>query len=262
MLRAISPASCGSRSPSPSPPRTKNTALRQLPATLAPFAEHVTRWFWLRYRSPALGEHLRVRIQGSNPDALRAHVLPLLTTWCADLHAQRLAGQGLLEPYTPEAERYGGRQALTAAEEAFAADSAFVISCLDHAASREDRLLLTAVSAWDIARVVATDQQRALHGRQLTADERRVRETLRPRLRTAAAEPEALIAAPLAATWHDRHKALAAYHAALPDSAQSSLCASDLVHMHANRLLGLDPAAERITRSLATDLLHAHAARQ
>ncbi|MFD7137983.1 lantibiotic dehydratase [Streptomyces sp. NPDC059919] len=36
----------------------------------------------------------------------------------------------------------------------------------------------------------------------------------------------------------------------------ASLCASDLIHLHVNRLLGVDPAVERLVRSLAADRLH------
>jgi thiopeptide-type bacteriocin biosynthesis protein len=241
----------------PVPAIHQDAVLRRVPEVLAPAAEHIDRCFWLRYHTPALGDHLRIRAHGK-PGALTAHVLPLLTTWCSTLNTQQLAGGMVLEPYTPEVERYGGPEAIGAAEEVFAADSAFAARCLALADSLHDRLLIAAVSAADIARTVASQPQRALRGHGLSATDRRTRDTLRPRLRSARAEPASLIPAALADAVAARHQVLAAYRATLSDPGVATLCASDLVHMHCNRLLGPDPAHEHITRSLANDLLHTH----
>ncbi|MDT3395298.1 lantibiotic dehydratase [Streptomyces sp. B1866] len=249
----------------PVPAAHQDAVLRQLPDVLAPAAEHIDRWFWLRYHTPALGEHLRIRAHG-DPSALAARALPLLSDWSAALYDQRLAGGLTLEPYEPETARYGGPKAISAAEEVFAADSLFTARFLALTAARDDRLLAAAVAAADIACTVSPRPREALRGRPLAAPDRRARDALRPRLRSAAHEPTTLIPEPLTTSWAARHTALCAYQAALPDPHTAILCASDMIHMHSNRLLGTDPAQESIARSLATDLLHlqaqAHAAHQ
>ncbi|MDB1086179.1 lantibiotic dehydratase [Streptomyces sp. ACA25] len=242
----------------PVPAVHQESVLRQLPEVLAPATEHIHRWFWLRYHTPALGDHLRIRVHGA-PEALAAHVLPLLATWCTTLAAEHLAGGMVLEPYAPETERYGGPDAIGAAEDVFAADSAFAARCLALTDALPDRLLIAATSAADIARTVADQPRLALRGHGLSAADRRARETLRPRLRTTRTDPASLIPADLADAMAARHQTLTAYRPTLTDPDVADLCASDLVHMHCNRLLGPDPAHERVTRSLATDLFHAHA---
>ncbi|MGP3969552.1 lantibiotic dehydratase C-terminal domain-containing protein [Streptomyces sp. 6N223] len=143
---------------------------------------------------------------------LTAHVLPLLTAWCSTLAD-------------------GGPEAINAAEAVFAADSAFAALCLTRTRSRDDRLVVAAVSAADIARTVTARPHRALRGHRLAASERRTRDALRLRPRSAAADPVSLIPRPLTEVWAARHKALAAYQIALAEPHISALCASDLVHM-------------------------------
>ncbi|SFD61618.1 lantibiotic dehydratase [Streptomyces aidingensis] len=245
----------------PVPAAYQDTVIRQLPAVLNQATDRVDRWFWLRYHTPALGDHLRIRTHG-DPEALTGEVLPLLTTWSETLHRQRLAGGMVIEPYLPETERYGGPDAITAAEDLFTADSAFTAHCLTLAGPGNDRLAIAALSAADIARTVAARPHQALRrGRPLTTTDRRTRDKLRPRLRPTAADPHLLLPPPLTGAWTIRHEALTTYRATLTNPALSTLCASDLIHMHCNRLLGPDPAAESLARSLATDLFHTHAGR-
>ncbi|WP_283132822.1 lantibiotic dehydratase C-terminal domain-containing protein, partial [Rhizohabitans arisaemae] len=76
---------------------------------------------------------------------------------------------------------------------------------------------------------------------------------LRPLTRNAAdTGPGALIPG-VEAVWHDRDAALKAYRDAVPAERRPD-CASSLIHMHCNRLLG-DLDSERLARALATDLL-------
>jgi lantibiotic biosynthesis protein len=59
----------------------------------------------------------------------------------------------------------------------------------------------------------------------------------------------------MAALQAERHAALIAYRDAVPrESAARS--AGDVIHMHANRMLAVDPGRERVVRTLASDLLH------
>lgn len=102
------------------------TADHLLIDTIAPFANDlvasgaITRWFFVRYRDPEW--HLRVRFFGE-PKKLRLEVLPTL-----EKLAQREIERGRcwkfqLDTYEREVERYGGDEAILAAEEMFFADS-------------------------------------------------------------------------------------------------------------------------------------------
>ncbi|MFD7512524.1 lantibiotic dehydratase [Streptomyces sp. NPDC059853] len=236
----------------PVPAAHQDAVLRQLPEVFAPVDDHLDRWFWLRYHTPALGDHLRIRANGK-PTDLNVHVLPQLTAWSAALNEQRLAGSLRLEPYEPETERYGGPAAISAAEDVFAADSILTSRLLALAPSPDDWPLLAALSSVDIARTLTRDPKRALRSAVLPPGERRTRDDLRVRLR---AETTSLIPAALTGGWQARHTALTAYRATVSNPETSTACASDLIHMHCNRLLGTQPGSERIVRSLATDLLH------
>ncbi|MBL1119189.1 lantibiotic dehydratase [Streptomyces sp. 110] len=224
--------------------RHQDAVLQQLPPVPA-----AAGLFWLRYDTPALGPHLRLRYH-ADPEALN-RLQHTLAQWAADLAEQRLSsGHLYYEPYVRETQRYGGPHAIEAAEAVFAADSALVLAALRDLRAEEDRLLLAARSAAAIARTVASPT--AARGGLLTPAERRRREQLRDPARFGA------IPARLAMVWTARQAALDGYRVSLPTLQTAERCASDLIHMHCNRLLGPYPGHERIARSLATDLLHSH----
>ncbi|MEV1009085.1 lantibiotic dehydratase [Streptomyces sp. NPDC049881] len=203
--------------------------------------------YWLRYRTEALGPHLRVRARTTT--ASRFEVLDALTDW-----ATQLAGQGLsdgllhVEPYLRETQRYGGVDAIEHAERVFAVDSARALKALR--LDEIGRLLLAARTIHTIALSLSpVHAHQAARGAALNASERRRRDEAR----ALTGEPTGLDALAASEQAHRAaHDALAA--ALSPDVAAA--VASDVIHMHCNRLLGLDAGAERIARSLATDLLH------
>lgn len=241
-----------------SAPRTcQDQILQQLETIGRDLAGHFEMYFWLRYADPAHGQHLRVRFRG-DPAALGATVLPALSQWCAGLRRQRLAGTFSVEPYDQEIERYGGPDAITAAERVFAADSDMAHALLASNADTARRPVSAALSIAAIAAAVSDGDPAALAGHRLGRDDRREYDKSRPVVRLAA--PYDLAAFPCevapraaAGLWEARHATLTAYRARLkPD--QRASCAAALAHMHANRFLG-DAVAERIATALAADLL-------
>ncbi|MGW6744993.1 thiopeptide-type bacteriocin biosynthesis protein [Streptomyces sp. NPDC055025] len=210
----------------------------------------VDRWFWLRYTTPALGPHLRLRFHGT-PHTLATRIQPQLAYLADQLHHRRLLGPAALrlEPYEQEIERYGGPRAITAAEHLFCADSRLALTALTH--TDDQRLITPATTTAEIARTLAPDQPRsALNPGHLTRDHRRHRDALRPRLTDHPNTPTEL--APARA---QHHAALTAYRDVVPHQS-AARCASHVIHMHANRVLTSDPGHERIMRTLAADLLH------
>ncbi|MFF5719798.1 lantibiotic dehydratase [Streptomyces buecherae] len=234
------------------PAHVHDAILIALAPYLAAFALETDRWFWLRYSTPALGPHLRLRWHGA-PQALSTRVQPRLATLADQLHHRGLlpATALRLETYEPETERYGGPQAISAAERLFSVDSRLALAALPR--EENERIVLAARTAADIARTLAPDRPRAaLAPGRLTTAQRRRRDDLRRRLVEPAAPRHG---ADVAAVRVDHHAALTAYRDTLtPEIA--ARCASDVIHLHANRMLTTDPHHERLMRTLAADLLH------
>lgn len=204
--------------------------------------------YWLRYRTATLGPHLRVRARTTTA-ASHSEALDALADWAAQLADQQLS-DGLLhvEPYLRETQRYGGTSAIEYAEQVFAVDSARALEALH--LDEIGRLVLAARTIQTIATNLSPAMaHQAARGAALTAPERRRRDEARG----LTGKPSQ---AELLATSDRAHRdALGGLAAALaPDV--SAAVASDVIHMHCNRLLGLDAGAECIARSLAVDLLH------
>ncbi|HST26253.1 MAG TPA: lantibiotic dehydratase [Gaiellaceae bacterium] len=84
-------------------------------------------WFFLRYADPEL--HLRLRFRGE-PERLAREVRPAVEETGARLLEQGLAWRVELGTYEREVERYGGPDAIEAAERIFRADSDAVLALL------------------------------------------------------------------------------------------------------------------------------------
>ncbi|WP_460701876.1 lantibiotic dehydratase [Myceligenerans halotolerans] len=236
----------------PAPHQHHEAILERLAEVAETTAEFHDRWFWLRYDNEAYGPHLRVRFHGK-PELLCGQVLPTMSAWCAGLVASRLARGLVIEPYEPEVVRYGGPEAIEAAERVFEADSEMVLATIAATADHEQRLVTAALTAAAVGRSVATGNGLEAVGRhQLDRGARRqvhrlvkaAREQQQDHGRpTGAAEP----------TWRAWSKSLETYRDLVPPARRAD-CASSLIHMHANRLLGSNDA-ERLARVVAAQLL-------
>lgn len=237
----------------PAPPDLHDALLTEL----TPLLNHLTseadidRWFWLRYTTPALGPHLRLRFHGE-PATLVTRAHPQLASTVTQLTRSGLCDGLHLEPYDQETERYGGPHAVIAAEYVFSTDSQLTLHALPY--PEDQRLLIAAASAADIATTLAPDQpHHALNPGRLTQPQRHRRDELRTTLRDNDAHQ--LIPPPLADLHAERHKTLLAYRDTLTPHIAAH-CASDVIHMHSNRIISTDPGHERVIRTLAADLIH------
>ncbi|MFD7906171.1 lantibiotic dehydratase [Kitasatospora sp. NPDC059747] len=119
-------------------PDIHNTLLsRRLPAFLGDVAEHIDRWFYIRYRDP--NPHLRLRLHG-DPRSLTGHVLPALHSFLSRLQEEHLIGTWVLDQYIPETQRYGGPSAIRQAEDLFALDSSASVYQISARAARRIEL--------------------------------------------------------------------------------------------------------------------------
>ncbi|MCC3779230.1 lantibiotic dehydratase [Streptomyces sp. UNOB3_S3] len=234
------------------------------------------RWFYLRYADP--DPHLRLRFHG-DPADLGGRLLPRLGEWAARLADQGLCGRLALDTYDPELERYGGPSAIEAAEAAFAADSR---ACLEQLALLRagtlslDVRLLTAANYVDLHHrfLGRPDGVLSLLGDGATRGHDDAPTGLREparRLIDADGRWEALARHPggaeLLDVWERRAAAVAAYGLRLRDlppeerwGGEDRTLAS-LLHMHHNRLAGIDRTAERQSLALARAALRAHLGR-
>lgn len=229
------------------PRTTQDTVLARIARVASESVGSWDRWFWLRYATNDLGEHLRVRFHGL-PSDLNGRLFPALGQCCKQLLEERLAGSYVVQPYDQEIERYGGPEAIEAVEEVFYRDSELVLAILAEQSDHEARLIIAAVSAAAIVRAVAPGDPTGLGPCKLQGNVRRDFSRLRCLARAVDnTDP------PFAELWYARNRALVAYRDKLPVPRRAT-CASSLIHMHTNRLIG-DNEAERMVRALAKDLI-------
>jgi thiopeptide-type bacteriocin biosynthesis protein len=223
-----------------------------------------TDWFFLRYGDP--DPHLRLRFRGE-PEPLVSRLLPRVCAWAGGLVATGGCDRFAIDTYEREVERYGGPEGMAAAEELFAADSRCLTALLG---CRQDGLGLDPIdlavlTTDDLLDALGLDPHRRLQWyggrvadrRASGPEHRRRKATLRPLL----ANPQQLASVPggRAVLDHlaERRAALAPVARRLAqltadeehDPALHDLAAS-FVHLHCNRLLGTDPAAERLVLGL------------
>ncbi|WP_326809026.1 thiopeptide-type bacteriocin biosynthesis protein [Streptomyces sp. NBC_01775] len=273
--------------------RLDTLLVRELPPLLARVEGDVDRWFFLRYADP--GAHLRLRLHGE-PGAIRERVLPALHEWAASAAAEGAIRKLVLDTYEPETDRYGGPAALTPAERLFHADSRLVtaqlaarargqlpvppetLAALNHAA------LLDALGDWDwwswvlaaypaeLENEIPAVRRRAATKLALSFDNGSVADTGSGTGSagggtgsagggTGSAGGElAVHRAELTRAAREYGRALGLGSGLVPSPERGSAVAG-VLHMHANRLLGMDPGAERHSYGLLRSVVRARAGR-
>jgi thiopeptide-type bacteriocin biosynthesis protein len=233
----------------------------------------VDRWFFIRYSDP--DPHLRLRFHAS-PEALTRHVLPLLHDWAAELCHLGMARRLVLDTYEPEVSRYGGEKALEIAEQLFCADSEAAIAQLR---------LRQADTGIPPGVLAAANYVDVLHG---LGDERWRRWLLEnyPKgayhsafqrhreLALKLIDPEGGWAAlsamghagQIPAIWERRSAAVARYGEMLrglsgtagPHDPAWTVAVNGVLHMHHNRLVGIDREAESASYAVARGVVQAN----
>ncbi len=216
-------------------------------------------WFFIRYSDP--DPHVRLRFRGA-PERLVGQLLPALCTWGAQLMAAGHCLRFSFDTYDREVERYGGPEGIEVAERIFAADSRLVASVLQLLQDRVlllDRVTVAVLSVDDLLAGLGLSAADRLHwyqdvvtSRDAVGAEYRQRKAV---LRGLLGDPRGLLAEPggaaLSQALAARREALApviGQLAALADRAAltqtSSALYSSFVHLHCNRLLGIEADKE------------------
>jgi lantibiotic biosynthesis protein len=246
--------------------------------------DDVDRWFFIRYTDP--DPHLRLRFHG-DPAALTGKLLGDLHDWAAELIDVGLTRRVELAAYDPETERYGGPEAIGAAESVFHADTMAVLAQLRTRAVADSSApyLICAANIVDIARHLLGETSVAdwlctnvPKSEPLQALFRTHRTEALALIPSQALEPASVAADELPLPheqsyelsyeiWRARVLALRAYGARLreiergrPGTFDTALSA--LLHMHHNRLIGIDRESERRAMAIARGAVDVHAARK
>ncbi|WP_399088724.1 lantibiotic dehydratase [Streptomyces sp. BBFR2] len=255
-----------------------------LAAHLSPLLEElpdeVDRWFFLRYIDEN-GPHLRLRFHGPAA-ALARGLQPRLHGVTTALHTAGLTRRVLWDTYDPELERYGGPEAMAAAERVFHADSVAVLEHLRRRHTRRERtepLLVAAAGFADLARAFQPVDGTAPSAgadwllRMITKDEERQRAFRERRTKALPlvdpyrAGPEDGADDALRALWQRRAEATTRYGALLRDLGEENWSDPDhvlssLLHMHHNRLVGIDRPGELLAHAIARGAAQAHTDRR
>ncbi|MFE5560019.1 thiopeptide-type bacteriocin biosynthesis protein [Streptomyces sp. NPDC056544] len=221
------------------PRRSQPSALTHLHDSLVDVLEDaVDRWFFVRYQEKGGGQ-LRLRFHG-RPDRLFTEMLPPLRDTVSELHRAGLVGAMTLETYDQEVDRYGGTTLIADAERVFAEDSQAVL--------RLWKRYGTAALPWDAATAGTADLVRAFDPSLDSA-------AWIERVPIAATdEGAALRANPTPGQTLPAAQRFGELLRASKDSGHPAVLArinESLVHMHCNRLFGVDPDSElRVTAAL------------
>jgi thiopeptide-type bacteriocin biosynthesis protein len=212
-------------------------------------------WFFVRYSDP--DPHLRFRFRGE-PEVLMTAVLPRLCAWNQQLIDRDLCVSAAIDTYCREVERYKGLAGMDYSEKVFGADSRAVATLLSlrrAGAFDLDPVVLAAITVHDLlahAGYENSDQldwTSAIVSRipapypSLRSEIRQVRGVLCRGLGRSTGDAE--INTVLAARRHelgamaDRINSITSGESTTRDDLLHSH-----IHMHCNRLLGRDRAAE------------------
>jgi lantibiotic biosynthesis protein len=212
-----------------------------------------TRWFFVRYSDPE--PHLRVRFKGQ-PRCLLEELLPTLSAWAESLVERGLCHRLNLDTYEREVERYGGEAGLDIAEEIFCADSEATAELLALSTRRVltlDRLALAVLSLDDLLGSFGlTEAERFEWCRNhvKSRDAGLLYRECKDALRKVLNEPsQGREARRVLATRHAAIEPLSLRLRSLAECSELGQSPKALfgiyLHLHCNRLLGIDHAAER-----------------
>ncbi|MBD9702119.1 MULTISPECIES: lantibiotic dehydratase [Streptomyces] len=221
------------------------------------------QWWFRRHRDTTrpdseqyLDLHLRLPTPGEYGQAAAR-----VGEWAADLRGCGLLAHLQLATYCPEAGRYGHSEAMDAAHEVFAADSAAALAQITLAIHTGlPPKAVTAAGLVDLAASYAESPDIGMRWLidRLPHEQGKLDQKLRDtgmRLADPADDWATLRATPGAETvtraWERRRTALTTYRTHLARQRDPYSVLRSLLHMHHVRTIGVDPDRERVTHRLA-----------
>ncbi|WP_138960742.1 lantibiotic dehydratase [Streptomyces sp. YIM 121038] len=238
--------------------RATEVLTSHLPRLLNELATSSEAWF-IRYADPEA--HLRVRLRLLSPDAFGA-AAGTVAEWADELREEGLIQRVQWDTDQPETGRYGTGAVLAAAERYFAADTTAALAQIGLGLPADLRPGVTAASYVDIATGFLGSPgkghtwltQHLLRGDGATAP--RPTQALVLRLTDSDDAGPALADFPrgdaVLDAWQHRREALVHYRQSLDTAGlDPSGVLPSLLHMHHNRVAGIDSDAEALCRRMA-----------
>jgi len=216
-------------------------------------------WFFVRYADPEF--HIRLRFKVSNTIMSRS-LTSILVSWAAKMQAAGLLQRFCIDQYEREIERYGGAKAIETAEAIFAAESELCLSliCAQQSGQLGDISLLQAavlttsilLMSFGLDDLRQSAWAKARHGShaRFTQDYRKDRQKIILLLRQyKTGEVANCQVGEACKTLEQRLKALGGHYRQLERSGHLGLpleyILESFVHMHTNRLIGMDRIQEQ-----------------
>ncbi|MFI5759114.1 lantibiotic dehydratase [Streptomyces sp. NPDC051569] len=243
------------------PHRYDEILAQHLPALLTALGDTAALWWFTRHRETA-------RPDGDQYLDLVFHLAPgsyaaaaeCVHDWTGSLHSIGLAAGLTLADYRPQTGRFGHGDAMDAAHQVFAADSAAALAQIRFTGQNDTATpqALAAASAVDLVQHLAPSEAEATDWlvQRLPQTTGRLDPHLRDQVLdlTSPGGRGALGVQPggdtVTRAWQARADALDAYRLRLA-GADPLRAARSLLHQHHVRALGVDPAAEAVTLRLA-----------
>ncbi len=240
--------------------RAPEVLTAHVPRLLREWDGQQAEWWFIRYADP--DAHLRIRLKLRTPAAFGT-VAQHAAVWAAELREDGLIQHVSWDTDHPETGRYGTGTALEAAEQFFVADSAAALTQMSLGAPAELQPAVTAGSFVDITTSFLGSAQAGYDWliRHLSrSDGRPVRRSVQELARSlAGTAPEESVLRGLgggservAQAWTLRRAALGSYRQVLKAAGVvPATVLPSLLHMHHNRVAGIDRDAEATCRRLA-----------
>ncbi|MFJ9361446.1 lantibiotic dehydratase [Streptomyces mirabilis] len=249
-------------------PQTHDDVACALDEMTRKMSDVVDKWHFLRFFSPE--PHLRLRVRFTSDGAA-----PQMLQYLEELRQQRMIREVRLCAYEPETGRYGGTEATAATEDIFCLDSHTTtaqLRILRSGTTRLDRellavanyaMLLDSLGEGDWPRWVGKMFKKSTDGSVTRGALEEAMRIVQPGA-TAHNLEGALGLAGLAATWQesDAPKTAAALWgreaARTGDTGLGRRAALSVLHMHHNRLIGVDRSSELRTLTLLGHIARTH----
>lgn len=223
------------------------------------------RFYFVRYKDQE--NHIRLRFNG-DPKELWSKGIGQISQWMQRMRNSGLAVSMTIDTYVPEFERYGGTGLIEMAEGIFAADSKLVSLYLGEARRKRLNLASEVIAVVNILDILASFGL-TLEGQKKWLEERvdgkehmkAYRELKKTLIEAADSSPSWLYQADasnaMIAAIDERRSLIRTYSESIETAKQRGLTnhphdiLASLVHMHLNRLLGVDRELEIKCMALA-----------
>jgi thiopeptide-type bacteriocin biosynthesis protein len=242
---------------------------REVSALATALPDFVDRWFFLRYLDP--DAHLRLRFHG--PAAkIATRLLPIVRDWAARCGEAGTIRAIVLDTYEPEVWRYGGTDCIDDAERLFHADSLAVLAQLTERARGRLTMPVEVLAAMNHVQLLASlgdwhwpqwvlDRYPAQLQNKSGPHREQAFAYVDPQLRWDRLRQDPGAEAVFDA-WTARAVAAARYGAKVLGSPAQPAAVDSLLHVHANRLLGIDRNAEQVSYGILRTIARNHLGRQ